>query len=611
MSISPLQIDDKEFLVASTIDRCPRTMMIRELVRNALEAAEQAPGGSGRVEFRIADYDGTRKLAIWNSGPGMDAGELRRMCDLASSIGKEKGLDANFGMGAKVASLPSNKRGMIYRSCKSGSVSEVILCFLDGVYGRMNRQIDGELSDVLDITENCKADGRDLAEDWTEVTLLGNRDDQDTVRDPYDGDPESDGQWLATYLYHRFYRIADDVKVVFNPGTHKLDGTRTFKPITARLDEVFERWETVEAESGIKIHYVYDAAYDKMPSHNRSISGALQSALSNVAVVYKDEMYDVKTGRAWTFSAPIFGIPFGARHISVHIELPNDAQVRPEGYRQFLRYNTGEQAQIQASDFADLVARNRPQWLIDLIRSFAPETRSSDDVREELQKLLDDLRVTRIAPRSNDTGVHAISSEPGVGSEPIRVGLGGGVVGPPKTRHTDLSLAPAGAKKADLLKDRERAPEIILLYETDEIDQKQIRARAARYFEHGQLFLNMQYPAIEAMSGALQQQYSSVADLEGMRIEAVRLAEDAMVRRVGRAVVHALAKQLNKEWDQEAVLQALKPESLSLAADVYVDSLQSARRSIGRLFGASRDEATTDPSEAAVPVSSEVEFQEA
>ena len=41
------------------------------------------------------------------------------MCDLAASIRKEKGLNANFGMGAKVASLPLNKHGIVYRSCKS------------------------------------------------------------------------------------------------------------------------------------------------------------------------------------------------------------------------------------------------------------------------------------------------------------------------------------------------------------------------------------------------------------------------------------------------------------------------------------------------------------
>src|SRR5690606_2827315 len=107
--ITPIKIDDTDFLVATTIERCPKTMMIRELTKNALEAASRAPEDSRQVIFRVVDFNGTPKLSIWNTGPGMDASQLYRMCDLASSIGKAKGLDANFGMGAKVASLPSNK----------------------------------------------------------------------------------------------------------------------------------------------------------------------------------------------------------------------------------------------------------------------------------------------------------------------------------------------------------------------------------------------------------------------------------------------------------------------------------------------------------------------
>ena len=69
--------------------------------------------------------DGTDKLAIWNTGPGMDGHELLKICNIASSLGKEKSLMGNFGMGTKVASLPSNQRGMRYRSCKNGRVHEV------------------------------------------------------------------------------------------------------------------------------------------------------------------------------------------------------------------------------------------------------------------------------------------------------------------------------------------------------------------------------------------------------------------------------------------------------------------------------------------------------
>ena len=117
---SSLKLSNEDFLVSSMIERCPKTMMLRELVKNALESASSVTNWDARIEIGTVTVEGTAKLAIWNTGPGMDADELYRMCDLASSIGKENALDQNFGMGAKVASLPSNHHGIRYRSCKAG-----------------------------------------------------------------------------------------------------------------------------------------------------------------------------------------------------------------------------------------------------------------------------------------------------------------------------------------------------------------------------------------------------------------------------------------------------------------------------------------------------------
>src|ERR1700709_1861841 len=132
-AVTALQVADEDFLVASLIERCPKSMMIRELFMNAFEAAQHAPAGRRLVEVSAMPMDGSDKLVIWNTGVGMDDHELLKICNIAASIGKEKSLTGNFGMGAKVASLPSNQRGMRYRSCKNGRVNEVILCKRDGV----------------------------------------------------------------------------------------------------------------------------------------------------------------------------------------------------------------------------------------------------------------------------------------------------------------------------------------------------------------------------------------------------------------------------------------------------------------------------------------------
>jgi hypothetical protein len=206
-------------------------MMLRELVKNALEAAANAVDGGRRVEIGPLQVDGTRKLAIWNTGPGMDGDELYRMCDIASSIGKPNALDENFGMGAKVASLPSNQHGIRYRSCKAGRVHQVVMGKRNDVYGRLHQTgPDGAFVYVLDVTE-LAADERDLAFDWTEVVLLGNRPDQDTVASPYDGSPAMSAGWVAEELYARFHTLPPNIDLILREGCNTLGGDRPFRQL--------------------------------------------------------------------------------------------------------------------------------------------------------------------------------------------------------------------------------------------------------------------------------------------------------------------------------------------------------------------------------------------
>jgi len=353
---------------------------------------------------------------------------------------------------------------------------------------------------------------------------------------------------------------------------------------------LFQKYETVECRNGIKIHYLFDAPYDKSSGsgHNKSISGALASAVSTCAVIYKDEMYDLRKSKNWTFDAPIFGVPFGAKHISIHVELPDHYPIVPDAYRQFLRYAQGEQPHVSAKDFADLVRENRPEWLIEIIRSFAPDSATSDDIRNELQNLLNELRVKRTSPKIVFNGTAHVASGSGPGAVMAK-NLGDGSNGDhPRKIPADLTVIPTGAKRAELYKNLERAPEIILLLEDEEIEEKGLKGRAARFvMEAGQLFVNMQYPAINEMRAQLETEYAA-ADPEMIRMLSKQHAERTMILRVGRTVVYALAKQLNKEWDQRALETASSPESLSMAADDYTDALQNVRRDIGRKLRTAR-----------------------
>jgi hypothetical protein len=580
--ITPITIRDIDFTVARQIEQCPKTMMLRELVMNAIEAAARAPEGRRVVEIKskaVTECGDARKLTIWNTGPGMSSGELDHICDLAASFGKDMAIEGNFGMGAKVASLPSNTLGMRYRSCREGIVSQVILGKREGIYGKIWVPVEGSFEEVVDVTEAVREEGEyRLDEDWTEVVLFGNRPDQDTVADPYDGDPKQDRQWITTYLYHRFYCLPTGVEIYLHEGAHPRDGRRQFKSIPERAD-AFDRVEAVDVGDGVKVHYYYDPPYQD-GSHNKSISGSLTSSVSTSAVVFRGEMYDVRKGRKWAADAPAFGIPFGARHISIHIELPDNFPVRHEPYRRFVQLAAGDQRQVTLDDFAEIVFRHRPEWLIEIINSLAPKSSAStDDLRKELQDLLNELRVRAQSPRLAAGGMEIVDQGGARGATPRPTNGTGGGEGRAAITPTDLVFNPAGAKRATISKNLEQAPEIIPLRDEDEIAEKEISGKAARYFrETNQLFVNLTYSAVEAAQEHLELRYATYEDPQMVRELARQWAERLIMGRVGYAVVYAQAKQLIREWTSDDVKKALEPESLSLAADGWRDAVSSALR---------------------------------
>jgi hypothetical protein len=117
--------------------------------------------------------------------------------------------------------------------------------------------------------------------------------------------------------------------------------------------------------------------------------------------------------------------------------------------------------------------------------------------------------------------------------------------------------------------------------------------------DSGILFVNMQYTAIGDMKAQLETEYAGSSDPDVLRSLALQHAERTIILRVGRAVVYALAKQLNEEWNQKAVEIASSPESLSMAADDFLDAMQNARRAIGKALRSSKGQASDQDADAA------------
>jgi len=540
MSVSRLRVGNEAFLVASIIERCPKAMMLRELVMNAVEAAMGA-GDAARVDIFPLEIDGARKLAILNTGRGMSAGEMRRMCDIASSIGKPNALDGNFGMGAKVASLPSNRHGLRYRSCRMGLVHQVVMGKRDGGYGRVGqRDADGALVDVIEVTDEARTT-RSLDEDWTEVVLLGNHPAQDTVIDPYDGAPAISSNWIAEGLYARFFRLPPRVTIWLHEGCHTRQGMREFLPI-ARRYAAFTRVESVPAEDSTIIHYLHDAPTTEGGPLASSV-GALQGAGGAVALVHRGEIFDVRCGGTWINEAPIYGIPFGARCVSVYIELPDDHPVLPDAYRQFLRHAGQLQRNVEAREFSAAVLSHRPEWLQKLLRDLAPRPRHGTVLHDEMTGMFRELGVRRRW-------------------------------WPPAAK---IAGAPSAVAAADDRVEYEVAPQIVPLVDPVDIRERGLADRAARFYaETHQLFVNTTYGAFAYLAELLQREHAAHPEQEKIRVAAAEIAELLLTRQICRRLVFALARRA--DWPARDIEQVLSPAALTLAADDHIDRLEEGRR---------------------------------
>ncbi|ONG50454.1 ATP-binding protein [Pseudoroseomonas deserti] len=567
--VTRLKVQDEDFLVASMIERCPRTMMIRELLQNALEAAATAPAGQRRVEFSALPVEGARKLAIWNSGRGLTGPELFAMCDIAASIRKETGLDRNFGMGAKVAALPSNPRGLRYRSAHQGAVQEVVIGRFGGVYGRLRRPgPDGSPTEVIPATEAARAEGRDPVPDWTEAVLLGQAPAQDTTADPYLGQPRVSPRWLPHTITHRFFRFPDGIEVVLQPGVAGNKAPVALQSLAARLaaltQEAGAGYEAVRLPDGTVLHYAFDP--------EASLAEARKSL---GAVVHRDEIYGLLWAAAWRREAPSFGIPFLSRHVTLLVELPETYPVQPEAYREFLRYRGGSQAQVKLLDFAGLLAKHLPRWLSKKLAEAQPEALYAEEARQTMQELLERLEVARMRPRGQPVVAAAAPAAPA--SKPSAPSAT-----PAAARAATEAASPPGPPPGPAF---EVPPALVLLRDAQEIADRDLTERAAAYYaETHQLHVNLAYPAVALLAERLRALAPPEAEPEVVAEAAQLVAERAMVLRLVRALAHGLAKRGQKAWRDAQVKHVLSPEGLTLAADDnetgWLDSEQAMRTAL-------------------------------
>lgn len=203
----------------------------REFLKNSLEAK------ASKVEFGI-EWEAVKKHGIYrrtivDNGEGMSRTDLLKFFSTLGEGGKPiGGVHENFGVGAKIASLPWNPNGVVVISYHKG-VGSLIWIVLDEdtkdyeLVEFSNGAGQGKKSCVVD--PDFTSDGIHWSkcvpewarENGTTIILLGSDKNPDTVL----GNPEAaerDIKGLSVYLNSRFWDLSKaEVRVLELRSTHK------------------------------------------------------------------------------------------------------------------------------------------------------------------------------------------------------------------------------------------------------------------------------------------------------------------------------------------------------------------------------------------------------
>jgi Histidine kinase-, DNA gyrase B-, and HSP90-like ATPase len=318
-----LEISGASNFVNRMFEACGAYQWARELLKNALEAS------ATRVEFGI-EWQAVKKLGVYrrtvmDNGCGMSRDELLKFFSTLG-VGAKKigGIHENFGVGARIASLPWNQEGVVVISYRNGQAS-MIWIVLDpdsGDYNLVEFKTGTETACVIDPTEfDWERRGVDwgairaewIKEHGTVVVLLGSKEYPDTVQGNPHGEEEAI-KGLSVYLNSRFWDLSKvDVRVVElrsekksqwpedkgdrddarRPNNRKIMGARHYlTDVEATGGRLLD--SNVMALDGERIEaewYLWDGerphihSYAKRPGY--------------IAVRYKDELFELTSNKAY------------------------------------------------------------------------------------------------------------------------------------------------------------------------------------------------------------------------------------------------------------------------------------------------------------------------
>lgn len=385
---------------------CSEEMGLRELIMNALEALQRVDPKAGCV-YVTKDHQYKNKLAVINIG-GEHFSEEKTLNHLntmgvsgnTTVDGVQYG-DTNKGVGAKIAVLPKQKDGLLYRVIEKGEKigKEFRLAMFQGIFGLL-AQTDDILGTTLfpyceDFSPRLKKNGEKYENTATEVVMMGDNLDEDTwgrmdAKCARRGHSSGTGYAMFKWLNHRFFEEPSHQTMIdiydAKTGKNKTERIVGLKNIFHNKAKFHGNIDLVVEGMPVVAHWCVIPDFRKKGYSSNWISSGF------TALTYKHELYNDFHQSEYTKKQDInqCGILVKPLKFAVVFEIPSDSDVKTSTARTSLVLNG---RQLEKALFHEEFRKNMPQELKDWQEENQHKAPGDETIPQWLENELKDFRV--------------------------------------------------------------------------------------------------------------------------------------------------------------------------------------------------------------------------
>ena len=388
--------------ISNAIDKMsrgvPKGKYVREFIFNAFDAFKRSGSEQGGTITISRDRLRPNKMVIANSTPASSLTEDIARNSLNCVFEPQSGHEENHGIGAKIAYLPQNPQGLLFRCRNTGGALGPYQFELhkneQNLYGLKKFYKDGDqrafMFAEVDEDEFCYLDSE------TEVVLLGKTEDDDTwISTLEDLSTHQHGQTFAGWgIVNHIGRIlwqSPVENVELRIAIYKKNGELDRQPVKATYLKSMMESQTpssngeikgchgrLEHPDGAKINY-YAVPFERGKKSKNKPSGFIGYLHDNEIFTNKG-----KTPNAIKRDFSLAGVVTHHRHVAIIVKFPDSFKLTPLLDRSDVTDENNVRADTLLDKYLEYFRENMPMNLKDWMEHHFIENNTS--IEKEAQK---------------------------------------------------------------------------------------------------------------------------------------------------------------------------------------------------------------------------------